>query len=106
MRVVLIQLDLAAVAAQSFDIVLMDVHMPEMGGEELVRALRANPATASMPGWHAELNICIAPNLAAARVGTMPPPLVMSCREPMGARITGNFTFWPMMVPPVLCVLW
>ena len=49
--------------------------------------------------------MCIAPNFAAARVGTMPPPLVMSCSEPMGARITGNFSLWPMMVPPVSTVL-
>lgn len=40
---------LTLLASGGIDLVMTDLHMPEMGGEELVRALRANPATASMP---------------------------------------------------------
>ena len=40
---------LAAIAASRPDLVVTDVMMPVMGGVELIRRLRANPQTASIP---------------------------------------------------------
>ena len=39
---------LAAVAAKRFDVVVMDISMPEMSGIEVAQALRANPKTADV----------------------------------------------------------
>lgn len=39
---------LAAAAAKPFDLVLMDISMPEMSGIEVARALRAQPKTADV----------------------------------------------------------
>ena len=40
---------LECLAAQPVDLVLVDLNMPVMGGEELLVNLRANPATARIP---------------------------------------------------------
>ena len=40
---------LAALAAEPADLVLLDVNMPVMDGEETLRRLRADPATARLP---------------------------------------------------------
>ena len=39
---------LAAAAAKRFDVVVMDISMPEMSGIEIAKALRANPKTADV----------------------------------------------------------
>lgn len=43
------QAALDLLADQPADLVLTDLHMPEMDGEELTRRLRAQPATAALP---------------------------------------------------------
>lgn len=40
---------LETLRAKTFDAVLLDIEMPVLGGNELIRILRANPATASIP---------------------------------------------------------
>lgn len=40
---------LDAVRASKFDIVLLDLHMPQMDGLEVMKALRADAATAKLP---------------------------------------------------------
>lgn len=45
----LARLEVLALAGHQIDIVLTDLHMPQMDGVALARALRANPATATVP---------------------------------------------------------
>lgn len=40
---------LALLATRQVDLILADLHMPEMSGVELAHAIFANPATASIP---------------------------------------------------------
>ena len=40
---------LRAARESAVDLVLLDVNMPVMGGEEMLRRLRADPATAALP---------------------------------------------------------
>lgn len=40
---------LAAVTAECPDLLILDIMMPEMDGIEVLRRLRANPATANLP---------------------------------------------------------
>jgi CheY-like chemotaxis protein len=40
---------LACLESGSYDLVLMDLQMPEMSGVETARAIRANPATKNLP---------------------------------------------------------
>ena len=43
------QAGLDVLASRQIDLVLADLHMPRMGGIEMIRRLRSNPATCSTP---------------------------------------------------------
>ncbi|MBV6286893.1 response regulator [Pseudomonas aegrilactucae] len=51
---------LALIASQVYDALILDVHLPDMSGFDIVRALRATPATALLPVIH----------VSAAAIGT------------------------------------
>jgi CheY-like chemotaxis protein len=48
---------LAEITAHDFDLALLDVAMPEMGGIELLRTIRARHLSSRLPGHHGDRKV-------------------------------------------------